>query len=81
MANIKTSQSRDNGGLKFSLASKDIESESGVLLKDIGYIECAEAHNMSADDVLDANGSDTPHLDNARYWFIWITVRGVSKEC
>jgi hypothetical protein len=27
------------------------------------------------------NGSDTPHLDNARYWFIWITVRGVSKEC
>lgn len=52
MANIKTSQSRDNGGMKFSVASKDVESESG-LLKDIGYIEWGEKHTMSADDVLD----------------------------
>jgi KaiC/GvpD/RAD55 family RecA-like ATPase len=52
MANIKTSQSRDNGGMKFSVASKDVECESG-LLKDIGYIEWGEKHGMSADDVLD----------------------------
>jgi hypothetical protein len=38
--------------MKFSVASKDVESESG-LLKDIGYIEWVEKHGMSADDVLD----------------------------
>ncbi len=67
MANIKGNLSRDNGGMKFSIGSKNLTAEDGRLLEDIGYIEWGEKHGMNADDVMDeerafrreAMGADT----------------------
>jgi putative DNA primase/helicase len=53
MANIKTSLSRDNGGMKFTVGSKDVTAWDGTVLEEIGYIEWGEKHTMSADDVMD----------------------------
>lgn len=53
MANIKSSLSRDNGGMKFTVSSKNVTAWDGKVLEDIGYIEWSEKHQMSADDVLD----------------------------
>lgn len=53
MANIKSSLSRDNGGMWFTVRSKNVTAWDGTVLEDIGYIEWGEKHGMSADDVLD----------------------------
>jgi hypothetical protein len=53
MANIKSSLSRDNGGMRFTVRSKNVTAWDGTVLEDIGYIEWGEKHGMSADDVLD----------------------------
>lgn len=52
MANIKSSLSRDNGGMRFKVASKNVTAWDGKTLEDIGYIKWGEKHTMSADDVL-----------------------------
>jgi len=52
MANIKSSLSRDNGGMRFKVASKNVTAWDGTVLEDIGYIEWGEKHTMSADDVI-----------------------------
>jgi hypothetical protein len=53
MANIKGNLSRDNGGMRFSVRSKNVTAYDGTVLEDIGYIEWGEKHGMSADDALD----------------------------
>ena len=52
-ANIKSNLSRDNGGMKFSVGSKNVTAYDGTILEEIGYIVWGEAHGMSADDVMD----------------------------
>jgi putative DNA primase/helicase len=53
MANIKSSLSREPGGMRFSIGSKDVEAYDGRMLEEIGYIEWGEKHDLSADDVMD----------------------------
>jgi AAA domain len=53
MANIKGNLSRDNGGMRFSVAGKNVAAWDGQTLEDIGFIEWGEKHGMSADDAMD----------------------------
>jgi hypothetical protein len=52
-ANIKGNLSRDNGGMKFSVGSKNVTAHDGKVLQEIGYIEWGEKHAQNADDVME----------------------------
>jgi hypothetical protein len=53
MANIKSNLSKAGGGMRFTVGSKNITAYDGRELEDILYISWGDAHDMSADDVMD----------------------------